>query len=115
MNAMATYTITDNPAAFLFTPTYLLLEYSIIIIQQMHMVGRDLDQLQWVKCTSRAGGEPLIHGKVPNQPRTSTNGETATLMLNRQHLPQNGFYYCLANAKRYNFAMFLRNQSKAMH
>ena len=38
-------------------------------------------------------------------------GQTATLTIRARSLPQNGHYYCLADSRKYNFDLFLRNHS----
>ena len=37
--------------------------------------------------------------------------QTATLTIRTGRLPQNGRYYCLADSRKYNFNLFLRNHS----
>ena len=38
-------------------------------------------------------------------------GQTATLTIRTRTVPQNGHYYCLADARKYNFYLFLRKDS----
>ena len=37
-------------------------------------------------------------------------GQTATLTIRTQTLPRNGHYFCLADSRKYNFNLFLRDQ-----
>ena len=39
--------------------------------------------------------------------------QTATLPIRTQSLPRNGHYYCLADTRKYNFNLFLRNHSNS--
>ena len=109
----APYTIgphTGNPVPFLYTPTSLLPEHSVLTdVQQA--TGRNGQQ--WITCRSgRDGGLAAIHGNVSMSPTYSMGDQTATLTLTSQNLPENGQYYCLAGERKYNFNLFLRKQSK---
>ena len=98
-----------NPAPFLYTPTSLLPEHSVLTdVQQA--TGRNGQQ--WIKCRNgRDGGPAEIHGNVPINFTYSSVGRTATLGL-MQRLPQNGHYNCLADAGNHDFDLFLRKHSK---
>ena len=103
------YVTTGTTSAFLYTPTSLLLD-QVLITDVRQLTGRDREQ--WVKCTNgKDQGRALIHGNVPMGPTYTSVDQTATLMLRTPSLPRNGLYFCLADSKRYNFNLFLRNHT----
>ena len=55
----------------------------------------------------------MIHGYVPKAFTYSSIDQTATLPIRTQTLPRNGHYYCLADSRKYNFNLFLRNHSNS--
>ena len=113
MDSMVPYTIglhIGNSIPFLYTPTSLLPEHSLLTdVQQA--TGRNGQQ--WITCRGgRDGGLAAIHGNVSMSPTYSMGDQTTILTLSSQNLPQNGQYYCLAGERKYNFNLFLRKQSK---
>ena len=114
MRNIVLYTIalhTGNPAPFLYTPTSLLPEHSVLTdVQQA--TGRNGQQ--WITC--RSGGQgtrPQIWmGNDEVVPSKSTNN-TVTIGLDTQ-IP-NGLYHCLADhSERKYFSLFLRNPGMCM-
>ena len=97
---------TGNTAPFLFTPTSLLPEHSVVTdVQQT--TGRNGQQ--WITC--RSGGEgtrPEIW--MENEeviPSTSTKN-SATIELGTQH--SNGLYHCLSEqSQREYFSVYLNS------
>ena len=114
MSNIAPYTIalhTGNPAPFLYTPTSLLPEHSVLTdVQQA--TGRNGQQ--WITC--RSGGQgtrPQIWMGKELVASNSTNN-TVTIGLNTQ-IP-NGLYHCLSDhSERKYFSLFLRNPGMCMH
>ena len=114
MSNIVPYTIglhTGNPAPFLYTPTSLLPEHSVLTdVQQA--TGRNGQQ--WITC--RSGGQgtrPQIWmGSDDVVPLKSTNN-TITIGLDTQ-IP-NGLYHCLSDhSERKYFSLFLRNPGMCM-
>ena len=67
---------------------------------------------QWIKCTNgNDNGKAAIQRNVQMAPTYTSVGHTATLTIRARSLPQNGHYYCLADSRKYNFNLFLRNHS----
>ena len=107
----APYTIdphTGNPVPFLYTPTSLLPEHSVLTdVQQA--TGRNGQQ--WITC--RSGGEmtrpKICMGSVEVVPSNNTvNSATIGLGINRP----NGLYHCLSEQSQWlNFSLYLRNSS----
>ena len=94
---------TDNPAPFLYTPTSLLPEHSVLTdVQQA--TGRNGQQ--WITC--RSGGEgtrPEIWMGSELVVDSST-ANSATIGLGTQH--PNGLYHCLsAQSQREYFSLYL--------
>ena len=106
---MSPYTIgipTGSPAPFLYTPTSLLPEHSVLTdVQQA--TGRNGQQ--WITC--RSGGEgtrpEIWMGSEEVVPSNSTaNSATIGLHTNRP----NGLYHCLSEqSQREYFSLFLTN------
>ena len=100
---------TGNPAPFLYTPTSLLPEHSVLTdVQQA--TGKNGQQ--WITCKS--GGEgtrpEIWMGSEEVVLSNSTNNST-TIGLNHQR--PNGLYHCLtAQSQRKYFSLFLRNAGK---
>ena len=99
---------TGSLAPFLYTPTYLLPEHSILTgVQQA--TGRNGQQ--WITC--RSGGEgtrPEIWMGSELVPSNST-ANSATFGLGTQH--PNGLYHCLtAQSQREYFSLYLRDSGK---
>ena len=101
---------TDNPAPFLYTPTSLLPEHSVLTdVQQA--TGRNGQQ--WITC--RSGGEGT-RPEISTRSELVVNSSTAssvTIDLGIQH--PNGLYHCLtAQSQREYFSLFLRNSGEQM-
>ena len=100
---------TGNSAPFLYTPTSLLPEHSVLTdVQQA--TGKNGQQ--WIAC--RSGGEgtrPKIWmGNKEVALSTSTNS-SATIVLGTQH--PTGLYHCLtAQSQREYFSLHLNNAGK---
>ena len=100
---------TGNPTSFLYTPTSLLSEHSVLTdVQQV--TGRNGQQ--WITC--RSGGEgtrpEIWMGSEEVVPSNST-ANSATFGLDTQH--PNGLYHCLsAQSQREYFSLYLRNSGK---
>ena len=99
---------TGNPAPFLYTPTSLLPEHSVLTDVQ-EATGRNGQQ--WITC--RSGGEgtrPEIWMGSELVVNSST-ANSATIGLGTQH--PNGLYHCLsAQSQREYFSLFLKNSGK---
>ena len=94
--------------AFIYTPTSLLSEHALITEVQ-EIAGSNGQQ--WIKCTNgNDEGDAAIQGKVQMAPTYVSVGQTATIPIRTQTLPQNGHYQCLADSRKYNFNLFLRKQ-----
>ena len=108
---MVTHTINlhaGNPAPFLYTPTSILPEHSVLTdVQQAR--GRNGEQ--WITC--RSGGEgtrPEIWMGSELVVNSST-ANSATIGLGTQH--PNGLYHCLsAQSQREYFSLYLRSSGK---
>ena len=99
---------TGSPAPFLYTPTSLLPDHSVLTnVQQA--TGKNGQQ--WITC--RSGGEgtrPEIWMGSEAIPSTGT-ANSATIGLGSQH--PNGLYHCLkAQSQREHFSLFLNNSGK---
>ena len=53
----------------------------------------------------------MIHGNVPMAVTYRSVDQTATLPIITQTLPPNGYYYCSAGSRYYNFNLFLHINS----
>ena len=97
---------TGNPAPFLYTPTSLLPEHSVLtdVQQAMWRNGQ-----QWITC--RSGGErtrPKILMGNKEIVLSSSSNNSSTIVLTPQYL--NGLYHCLtAQSQREYFSLFLSN------
>ena len=99
-----------NPAPFLYTPTSLLPEHSVLTdVQQA--TGRNGQQ--WITCRSGGegtrpeiwmGSELVVNSSIAN---------SVTIGLGTQH--PNGLYHCLSTqSQREYFSLFLRNSGGQM-
>ena len=117
MNAIAPipHTIalhTGNPSPFLYTPTSLLPEHSVLTdVQQA--TGRNGQQ--WITC--RSGGEgtrPEIWFGRNELNLTSSTANSATIGLGDHCL--NGLYHCSsAQSQREYFSLFFRNSGNIQY
>ena len=110
MSPYTTGLYTDNPAPFLYTPTSLLPEHSVLTdVQQA--TGRNGQQ----GITCRSGGRGT-RPKIWMESEIVANSSTAnsvTIVLGSQH--PNGLYHCLsAQSQREYFSLFLRNSGEQM-
>ena len=99
---------TGNPVPFLYTPTSLLPEHSVLTdVQQA--TGRNGQQ--WITCRSGGQGiwtQILMGNKVA---LSSSIANSATIGLGTHH--PNGLYYCLSTqSQRQYFSLFLRSSGK---
>ena len=99
---------TGNPTPFLYTPTSLLPEHSVLAdVQQA--TGRNGQQ--WITC--RSGGEgtrPEIWMGSELVVNSST-ANSATIGLGTQH--SNGLYHCLtAQSQKEHFSLFFNTSGK---
>ena len=99
-----------NPAPFLYTPTSLLPEHSVLTdVQQA--TGRNGQQ--WITC--RSGGQGT-RPKIWMESEEVVNSSTAnsvTIVLGAQH--PNGLYHCLSRqSQREYFSLYLRNSGEQM-
>ena len=109
------YTIhlhTGNPVPFLYTPTSLLPEHSVLTdVQQA--TGRNGQQ--WITC--RSGGQgtrPEIWMGSNEVALSSSTTNSATIGLGTCH--PNGLYHCLSEqSQRHYFLLFLRSSGKNLH
>ena len=98
---------TGNPAPFLYTPTSLLPEHSVLTDVQQ---ATERNGQQWITC--RSGGEGTrskiwIGSELVN----SSTANSATMWLGTQH--PNGLYHCLsAQSQREHFSLFYNNLGK---
>ena len=100
---------TGSPAPFLYTPTSLLPEHSVITdVQQA--TGKNGQH--WITC--RSGGEgtrPEIWMGSEEVVFSDSTANSATFGLGSQH--PNGLYHCLsAQSQREYFSLYLRNSGK---
>ena len=105
------YTIvlhTGNPAPFLYTPTSLLPEHSVLTdVQQA--TGRNGQQ--WITCRSGGQGTRPEIWKGSELAPSNHTANSATIWLDTQH--PNGLYHCLsAQSQREYFSLYLRKSSK---
>ena len=104
MSPFTTCLHTGNPAPFLYTPTSLLSEHSVLTdVQQA--TGRNGQQ--WITC--RSGGQgtrpEIWMGSEKVVPLSSTN-TSVTILLGSQH--PDGLYHCLsAQSQREYFSLYL--------
>lgn len=98
----------DRSGPFLFTPTSLLLNHSLIT---------DLNQTRgrngelWIKCTGGGeAGNARMHFVVNNS--VVSEGNTTSAIIALDSYPPNGLYYCESQAQRYYVSIFLRNSGK---
>ena len=102
---------TGNPATFLYTPTSLLPEHSVLTdVQQA--TGRNGQP--WIIC--RSGGQEtkpeIWMGSEEVIPSSSTNN-SATIELGTQY--SNGLYHCLsAQSQREYFSLYLSTTGMCM-
>ena len=96
---------TGNPAPFLYAPTSLLLEHSVLTDVQQ---ARGRNGQQWITCRSgREGTRPEIWMGSELVVNSST-ANSATIGLDTQH--PNGLYHCLSEqSQRKYLSLFLRN------
>ena len=107
---------TGNPAPFLYTPTSLLPEHSVLTdVQQA--TGRNGQQ--WITCRIEGeGARPEIWIGSEEVVVSSSTANSATIGLGIQH--PNGLYHCLsgksqtAQSQREYFSLFLRNSGGQM-
>ena len=101
---------TGNPAHFLYTPTSLLPEHSVLT--DVQQTTRRNGQ-QWITC--RSGGEgtrPEIWMGSELVPSNST-ANSATILLGSQH--PNGLYHCLSGqSQREYFSLYLNSTGMRM-
>ena len=99
---------TGNPSLFLYTPTSLLPEHSVLTDEQQ-ATGKNGQQ--WITC--RSGGEGT-RAEIWMGSELVVNNSTAnstTIDLGIQH--PNGLYHCLsAQSQREYFSLFLRRSGK---
>ena len=98
-----------SPAPFLYTPTSLLPEHSVLTdVQQA--TGRNGQQ--WITCSSGGQGtRPEIWMGSEEVAASSSTANSATIGLGSQH--PNGLYHCLSGqSQREYFSLFLRNSGK---
>ena len=98
-----------NPSPFLYTPTSLLPEHSVLTdVQQA--TGRN--EQQWITC--RSGGEgtrPEIWMGSEKVVVNSSTASSATIGLGTKH--PNGLYHCLsAQSQREYFSVFYKKSGK---
>ena len=103
---------TGNTAPFLYTPTSLLPEHSVITdVQQA--TGRN--RQQWITC--RSGGQtikPKIWFGHNELNLTSSTSTSATIGLGNHSL--NGLYHCLSSqSQREFFSLFFRNSGNIQY
>ena len=103
------YTIglhTGNPVPFLYTPTSLLPEHSLLTDVQQ---ATGMNGEQWITC--RSGGTrtgPEIQMGSNKVVLSSNTTNSATIGLGTHH--PNGLYHCLsAQSQRQYFSLFLKN------
>ena len=105
----ATVLHTGNPAPFLYTPTSLLPEHSVLT--DVQQAARKNGQ-QWITC--RSGGQgtrPEIWMGSNEVVLSNSTNNSATIGINPQH--PNGLYHCLtAQSEREYFSLFLSNVGK---
>ena len=99
---------TGNPVPFLYTPTSLLPEHSVLTDVQL-AAGKNGQQ--WITCSCRSGGQGtrpkiLMGSKEVVLSNSTNNSTTIGLTLQRP----NGLYHCLsAQSQREYFSLFLSN------
>ena len=101
---------TDNPAPFLYTPSSLLPEHSVLTdVQQA--TGKNGQQ--WITCKSRGEGtRPEIWMGGEEVVLSNSTANSATILLGSQH--PNGLYHCLSGqSQREYFSVYL--SSTGMH
>ena len=96
---------TGNPAPFLYTPTSLLPEHSVLTdVQQA--TGKNGQQ--WITCRSGGDGTRPEIWMGSELVVNSSTANSATMWLGTQH--PNGLYHCLsAQSQREYFSLFLSN------
>ena len=96
---------TGNPTPFLYTPTSLLPEHSVLT----DVPGRNGQQ--WITCRSGGQGTRPKIWMGSELVVNSSNANSATLVLGSQH--PNGLYHCLsAQSQREYFSLYLSNSGK---
>ena len=110
---------TGSPAPFLYTPTSLLPEHSVLTdVQQA--TGRNGHQ--WIRC--RSGGEEFAGKRAMTEIRTESaetvststisTTDSATMGLSIEH--PNGLYHCLTEQSQIQyFSFFFRNSGMTLH
>ena len=101
---------TGNPTPFLYTPTSLLPEHSVLTdVQQA--TGRNGQQ--WITCRSEGQGTRPEIWMGSELVVNSSTANSATIGLGTQH--PNGLYHCLSGqSQREHFSLFLRNSGEQM-
>ena len=103
---------TGNPAPFLYTPSSLLPEHSVLTdVQQA--TGRNGQQ--WITCRSgREGTRPQIWMGSDEVAPSNISNSTITIGLDTQI--SNGLYHCSsAHSEKEYFSLFLRSPGMCMH
>ena len=102
---------TGNTVPFLYTPTSLLPEHSVLTDGQQ-ATGRNGQQ--WITCRSEGQGTRPQIWMGNNGLLSNSTANSATIGLGSQ-LP-NGLYHCLsAQSQRQYFSLFLRNSGTNLH
>ena len=102
-------TYVGNPVPFLYTPTSLLPEHSVLTdVQQATGVNGQ----QWITCRSGGQGTTLEIWMGSNKLNLSKRtGNSARIGLGINH--PNGLYHCFSGqSQRQYFSLFLRNSGK---
>ena len=105
---------TGNPAPFLYTPTSLLPEHSVLTdVQQA--TGRNGQQ--WITC--RSGGEEFARKRAMTEIRTESaetvststisTTDSSTMRLSIRH--PNGLYHCLTEQSQIQYFSFFFRKS----
>ena len=106
------YTIglhTGNLTPFLYTPTALLPEHSVLTDVQQ---ATGSNGQEWIKCSSGVEGtKPEIWMGSEEVVASSSTANSATIVLGSQ--TPNGLYHCSsAQSQREYFSLFLHNSGK---
>ena len=105
------YTIglhTGNPTPFLYTPTALLPEHSVLTDVQQ---ATGSNGQEWIKCNSGAEGTRPEIWMGSELVVNSSTANSATILLGSQ--TPNGLYHCLtAQSQREYFSLFFHNSGK---
>ena len=97
--------LSGNPVPFLYTPTSLLPEHSVLTdVQQA--TGRNGQQ--WITCRSGGQGTRPQIWMGSELVANSSTADSATIGLGTEH--PNGLYHCLTGQSQEEyFSLFLRN------